>query len=75
MRAFMAGLALGVIAGLLCGYRWGAERPGNPDDEIDFVPLPESPSLHGQDALLVDGEVAIHPPPGTELIQRGWVQG
>jgi hypothetical protein len=38
-------------------------------------PDPDPPARHEQDTQPVEGEAAIHPPPGTELIQRSKVQG
>ena len=45
-------------------------------DTCQVTPLqPDPPARHEQDTQEVDGEAALHPPPGTDLIQRSKIQG
>lgn len=43
------------------------------ESNIDELPAP--PPRHTQDVLSVEGEDALHPPKGHELIQHSKVQG
>ncbi len=50
--------------------------PEAPRDCHPDIPAPEEPrDRWQQDTTPVDGEAAMDPPPGSELIQRSRVQG
>lgn len=70
-RVVIPVLLLGTAAAFLFARRWWRMR----DEDPDAFPLLEAPPRYLQDAVAVDGEAAIHPPPGTELIQRSRIQG
>jgi hypothetical protein len=55
----------------------GAEQPDSPEEtcEADVPVLEDPPQRHQQDTQPVEGEDAINPPPGSDLIQRSKVQG
>lgn len=69
-RVVIPVLLLGAATAFLLVRRWRMQ-----DEDADDDPIVEPPPRYLQDAVPVDGEAAIHPPPGTELIQRSVVQG
>jgi hypothetical protein len=76
--AFVPGLVFGAAIGFLLIRGWETVSPWRVavDREDAGVPhLSEPPARHEQDTQPVNGEAAIHPPPGSELIQRSRVQG
>jgi hypothetical protein len=73
VRVVIPVLLLGAAAAFLLARRWRGVMLRDEDPDED--PLLEPPPRYLQDAVPVDGEAAIHPPPGTELIQRSRVQG
>lgn len=54
------------------------DDPKNPEQKPEPEGLEnnvEEPPRSGQDSVPVDGETVIHMPEGTELIERGSIQG
>lgn len=54
-----------------------AKTAGMParDCGTEIIPPAHPSERWEQDTQPVDGEAALHPPPGSELIERGKIQG